>query len=53
MGFMALEELFSGYLMVLTSIPLTLLVGLTGLKVYSWGRQLLLEREKELSVQTD
>jgi len=50
---MTLEDLFSGYLMVLTSIPLTLLVGLTGMKIYSWGRQLLLEQEKETSVQTE
>jgi len=51
MDFMALEELFTGYLMVLSSIPLTLIVGLTGLKLYSWGRQLLLEKESSESIQ--
>jgi len=48
---MALEDLFASYLIVLTSIPLTLIIGLTGLKIYSWGRQLLLEKESSESIQ--
>jgi len=48
---MAIEDLFASYLIVLTSIPLTLIIGLTGLKIYSWGRQLLLEKESSESIQ--
>ncbi len=50
---MAIENLFESYLMVLTSIPLTLIIGLTGIKIYSWGRQALLEKESSEKVQKD
>jgi len=47
-----IETLIEGGLAALVLLPITLLVGLTGLKFYSWGRQLLLEKESSESVQT-
>lgn len=50
---MGLENFIDGYLMVVASIPLTLIIGLTGIKIYSWGRQTLLEKESSESVQKE
>lgn len=46
-----MEDLIVSYVNLLIVLPATLLVGLTGIKLYSWGRQTLLEKESSESVQ--
>jgi len=46
-------DLFVMSIAYLTLLPITLLTGLVGIKIYSWGRGIILEKELSSSVQTE
>jgi len=50
---MAEMEMFLNAVAFLALIPITLLTGLVGIKIYSWGRGIILEKEQSQEVQTD
>jgi len=46
-------DMFLQAVAYLTLIPITLLTGLVGIKIYSWGRGIILEKELSQGVQTE
>jgi len=51
---MAIEtDMFLQGIMYLSLIPITLITGLVGIKIYSWGRAIILEKELSQTVQTE
>jgi len=50
---MSEHEMFMTAIAYLAILPITLLTGLVGIKIYSWGRGIILEKELASSVQTE
>jgi len=49
---MAELDMFITAVAYLAILPITLLTGLVGIKIYSWGRGIILEKELSQEVQT-